>query len=384
MTRRRILVVGMLDSIHLARWIEAIDVTQCEITLFPSGPHRRLHPRVRELARGKSIDFQTRGPLPGVSLLIWVLDTCFGLGIRRRWFRRVLISEAPALIHAMEMQHAGYMVERILQGVVQPPTFMLTLWGSDINWFKTKGRHVDRMRHVLERTDILVAECRRDLDAAAHLGFVGRQIHFLALTGGIDEEYGAASQPFPTLEHRHEICLKGYSGFMGRAPLALRATVRVLRSSQGWRLTVYAASWRVAWLSYWFRWRHCLNIAVHRKGSLTDQEIRAMFARSRIAVMISYSDGFPASLKEAILFGSIPVMAATSCAREVFGADMGPIEIGDPSLESIGDAVVRLMSSAVGLDDRAFGSREELLRRFQQSEFRRRVNTAYTDALMTP
>lgn len=47
------LVVGMADSIHLARWLKLFSDEPMEIVLLPSSPSRRIHPWLKELAEQK-------------------------------------------------------------------------------------------------------------------------------------------------------------------------------------------------------------------------------------------------------------------------------------------------------------------------------------------
>ena len=49
--RPKVLVVGMLDSIHVARWLGQFDDEYLDLYLFPSSPNRRLHPKLVDLIR---------------------------------------------------------------------------------------------------------------------------------------------------------------------------------------------------------------------------------------------------------------------------------------------------------------------------------------------
>ena len=376
----RILIVGMLDSVHLARWLEAIDQTGREIFLFASGPHRRVHRRVQRMTSGNS-RVRIVGPAPWTAIGLWLVDHVLPIGLRARWLRRTINNIKPSVLHAMEMQHAGYVAERALRACSSSIPFVMTLWGSDVNWFATARRHKRRIVSVLKRSTIVISECDRDLRTCSTLGYRGRKIKIISLTGGLtDAEFDRATQLTPTSQRR-VICVKGYSGFMGRAPLALRGVVGAVGRDRSWSIAVYAASW------YTFVWAMLLRVAcrvdvtAHRKGRLNATELEEMFASARLSVMISRSDGFPAALKESMLYGAVPVMADTSCASELLGSEGGMVVVRHPTRESIRSAVGSVLTRDSKIDEWTRRNQELLRTSFSEPEYRSRVELTYAAAL---
>jgi hypothetical protein len=51
---RLIFVVAMADSIHTARWLTQFADQELSIVLFPSTPHRRVHPVIKELVKNNN------------------------------------------------------------------------------------------------------------------------------------------------------------------------------------------------------------------------------------------------------------------------------------------------------------------------------------------
>ena len=45
--RSKILIIGMADSVHLARWLSQFIDQPIDFTIFPSSPHRRIHPLLK-------------------------------------------------------------------------------------------------------------------------------------------------------------------------------------------------------------------------------------------------------------------------------------------------------------------------------------------------
>jgi hypothetical protein len=54
---KKILVVGMLDSIHLARWLSQFKNLEIQITIFPSSRFRRLHRDIEIMLQNREIIF---------------------------------------------------------------------------------------------------------------------------------------------------------------------------------------------------------------------------------------------------------------------------------------------------------------------------------------
>ena len=104
MQRKTVVLVCMVDSIHVARWIAQFYPTEVKFILFPSGPNRRVHPKILEMIEnGKSFDNQIRiVPFDGkLSLPLWALDRLFGDRIRGLLLRRILKKARPDFVHAL-------------------------------------------------------------------------------------------------------------------------------------------------------------------------------------------------------------------------------------------------------------------------------------------
>lgn len=380
--RVAIVIVAMLDSVHTAQWLQALDAEGREIVLFPSGPNRRIHPTIRRLsAPGGSV--RLAGPPAGVSLLVWLLDEALRFNLRERWLRRTLRAVNPRIVHAMETQHAGYVAVDALQAIDNHARLILTLWGSDLNWYARFDKHRRRIKAVLARCDLLIAECQRDLATARTIHPVRRESLFRSMTGGISTAEFFDIGTYAPPSRRTQICVKGYSGFMGRAPLALRSVVEVVRRQRGWSIVVYAASWRVWLLGQWLRYRHGILLRVHRKGTMSRTQVVEMFQKSRIAVMISRSDGLPATLKESMLYGAIPVMARTSCASEILQDRDGLVEITEIGLSTLVTTIGGVLDPSCPVDEWARSNRERVADVFNAQAFHQMVSETYRDVLLT-
>ena len=58
MRKRKVLVVGMVDSIHLARWLSQFEGSDIEFTIFPSKRFKFIHEKMLNVVRNNPrIDF---------------------------------------------------------------------------------------------------------------------------------------------------------------------------------------------------------------------------------------------------------------------------------------------------------------------------------------
>ena len=113
----RVLIIGMADSIHLARWIGQFGTTKDEIHFFPSGKFRNFTQEfkvLKESMPGLKIHSLFAGRLlPGYFDYVFIELTkrIFQVDFRKIWLRRLINKYEFAIVHAIEIQHAGYLQE---------------------------------------------------------------------------------------------------------------------------------------------------------------------------------------------------------------------------------------------------------------------------------
>ena len=317
MQRKTVVLVCMVDSIHVARWIAQFDPTEVKFVLFPSGPNRRVHPKIVEMIeRGKRFDDQmTMVPFGGkLSLPLWALDRFFSDRIRGLLLRRILKKLRPDFVHALEFQHAGYITIRALEDRAIDLQFIATNYGSDIYWFQRFPKHKAKIQKILERADKYSAECQRDYLLAQSLGFDGLDLPLGPNAGGIEPRTGR-SQMIPASE-RKTIAIKGYQGWVGRALVALEAVDLLQKELKDYEIVIYSANLRVARKAKRIQKMTGLKFTLYMKSALSHSEMLEVFERSRIYIGLSLSDGISTSLLEAMAAGAFPIQTSTSCADE--------------------------------------------------------------------
>lgn len=314
---KKVLLVAMADSIHTARWLEQFRDTEINFVLFPSSPHRRIHPKIKQMLKTDSgVNLTLSWGLRMFSLPLWVIDRFADNRLRGLLLRRMLRRERPEIVHAMETQGAGYVMRRALRKSISRPRVMLTIWGSDLFWFRQFPRHKRKLKETLNLVDDLALECNRDVVIARDLGYRGRVIPPFPITGGYDIETLSRIASFVPPSKRKVIFVKGHTRFVGRAQLALKALEDVRDLLDGYKIIVYSADQKARRVARKLSTQYSLDISLHRRGSLAHDRVINLFSEARIYLGISLSDGLPNSLQEAMVLGAFPIQTNTSCADE--------------------------------------------------------------------
>ena len=314
---KKILIVAMADSVHTARWLEQFENSGFKFLLFPSSPHRRVHPKISHfLGSGSEMNITIPFGLKHTGLLLAAADKLFSNRIRGLFLRRLVKKFNPNILHAVETQGAGYISSVALKGLKIKPIFILTLWGSDLFWFRRFKRHEDQLRNLLPQVDLLSMECARDTEIAKQLGFTGEIFPPFPVTGGyeLSTNYSSLVNTQPSL--RKTILIKGHTRFVGRGLIALEAVEKLTNSLKGYEIIVYSADPQAARKVRKLQRKTQLNIRSFKRGELSHRELLSLFGSSRIYVGISLSDGISVSLQEAMVHGVFPIQTDTSCIDE--------------------------------------------------------------------
>lgn len=359
--RVRIVLVCMVNSIHVARWVEQFPPDRFEFVLFPSTPTYAAHPRITALqeAHGNISIYPFQGRL---GLYLWTMDQILANRVRS-WFLQRLIKESrPDFVHALEFQHGAYLADLTLRKYKLGTTFIATCYGSDIYWFQRFGRHLKKIKSVLERADFYSAECERDVTLAKSYGFSGQALPTIPNAGGISEAY--RKLPVLPVAHRNLVMVKGYDSWVGRGSMAIQALALLGEKLDGLEILVYSCERKtlraIRNLDPSIRSR----ITIYKKGALPHEQMMANFAQALIYVGVSESDGISTSMVEAMAMGCYPVQTATACSSEWFTGPFEGQEIHSITVEKISQAIGFALESARNIDDESWQKRRmEVLQR---------------------
>ncbi len=342
---KKVLLVAMVDSVHTGRWISQFDGEIIDFMLFPSTPHRRVHSLINQRL---ALKVETR-----VRISQWMNWAALPLGIAdllcANFFRAKLLAREinkfqPDVIHIMETQHAGYLTDRALKTVKSKPKVILSIWGSDLFWFQRFPKHRQKMSLLFPRVNILITECERDEALATKLGFVGECIYGVPASGGVDLQLFNDSRRQVLPSKRKTIAIKGYSGFVGLGPLAVRSLVPLVNELKNYEIVVYSCSYRTAQIAKQLRKQSDLNIQIKLKHSMTTKQMEDLFLSARVVVGVSLSDGLPATVKEAICTGAFPVQTNTSCAGEWLKDRISVLLVPPNNIGALSAAILRALT----------------------------------------
>lgn len=343
MGRSKLLIVGMCDSIHLARWVSNLASLNWDIRVFSSSSNWLRHPDLNETIVYSTAKFrhklQRKGSsgiliksdalynfLVGSNVLARAIKLCVKLLIpqqRMDIYKRldtVIRSFNPDIIHSMETQEAGYLVLETKKRHFTDakfPIWLHTNWGSDIYLFGRLARHAPKIRELLDECDYYSCESQRDAVLAREFGFMGGILPIFPNSGGLDlsliktlrEECAPPSQ-------RKIILLKGYQGWAGRAFCGMRALARARDMLEGYSIYIYSND------SYEMKIAAEL-LAIETKipvillqPRLPHVEMLKLHGRARISIGLSISDAISTSFLEAMVMGAFPIQSYTSTADE--------------------------------------------------------------------
>ena len=323
MKRRNILVICMFDSVHAARWLSQFTDMDINFHLIPSKKFKYIHQDLLRLTRNKNgaaykisnfmAPFRFLGFLD--FFVFEFLGNLFKVNIRAFQLWLLLRIKSFEILHALEIQGAGYLMVSLAKKNYKKTKIILTNWGSDIQYFRNEPFHLEKIKKALNLAEYYSAECNRDYDLAIKLGFQGKFLPCIPNGGGFKlseiEKYSNITS------ERKKIIVKLYGGKFGRGLFALEAIERFLNANQEYRVFFYSVTDdlidRVKKLKLSFP--KLIEFATAREP-IDRKQLLEIMGNSRVYIGSSVSDGISTSFLEAIICGAYPIQTETSCAGE--------------------------------------------------------------------
>ena len=316
-------MLGMLDSIHLARWLEQFADEAIDFSLFPSKRFRRPHPKLQALLTNVSTAQYSIVFFPKLIRFSGYFDFLKneifkrfkGVDSRAGMLSRVLTNNQFEYVHAIEIQGAGYLLSDQDPKKLESKKIILTNWGSDIYYFKSLDEHLVKIKNALRIADYYSAECVRDYSLAREYGFKGIDLPCIPNAGGFEISKQDEGSISPSA--RSQILIKGYGGQFGRADLPISIIPTIFQNHPKYTFFIYSVTPDTLALIQDLPKQVRQRIRISEVGSgLSQKEMLHEFRNSRIYIGCSESDGISTSFLEAVVSGSYPVQSGTSCANE--------------------------------------------------------------------
>ena len=347
---KRIVVVGMADSIHLARWLMQFRDQGYRFSLFSSSPHRRIHPLIQGmLTGGKASGIEISMPWVSakLSLPLWLVDRFTGNLLRGLLIRREILKFNPDLVHALELQNAGYSTAVAYRGLAKGkrPKLLITNYGSDVYWFRQFPSHMKKLRELAAFADAFSAECVRDTALAKEIGFNGIFMETMPNSGGIKIDEAAIASEAQSTPNRKTIAIKGYQNVWGQALFALKAIESLAPELQGFRVELFSCNSKTVKEAKRLSKSTGLEIATHKKHTLSHSEVLAIMRKSIAYIGLSKSDGISTSMIEAMSQGAIPIQSDTSCANEWMRSGQDGFLVGFDDWQAVAKGISQILNN---------------------------------------
>lgn len=305
MQKKRILFVGFVNSPHAAKWISHLSEDLWDVWFFPY------------------FDHPTSSLMPS---FVQVCDSTFFLqefGVQRdllhetqkervEMLSNVIKFLSPDVVNSLEFQHNTYLVQEVTESLGSRNfKWLAANWGSDINFYQFDRNHLKRIEAILPQLDGLAVECARDAKLSTAYGYSSTPILVSVVSGGIDISSVHDLEGVIPPSKRRTISVKGYEHFAGRALKSIKILENLATHLSEFDVVVYSASPSVVKYCEKIRKLKTLNLSVlpHSENS----EILKLFAKSRVYLGLSVSDGLSASALEAMACGAFPIQTNTSC-----------------------------------------------------------------------
>ena len=321
--RKKVLVIGMLDSVHFARWLKQFENQNIEFFVFASKKYRKISPILMSIssdatpAKFSHVLFQSFLSFSGYLDFIFfeIAKKFLRIDLRSKFLGLYLRFSKFDFIHALELQGAGYLISSVNPANFSGSKIIVTNWGSDIYFFKSDPKHKVMIARTLALADFYSAECLRDYSLAREYGFSGVDLPCIPNAGGFD--VGVAVNNYPVPANRRQVLIKGYGNTFGRAQLVVDLLPDLLKKYPEFSFHFYSVTDDV------YRQLSELPIEIFSqlkitttRNRLTHPEMLAEFGKSRVYVGCSASDGISTSFLESLITGCYPIQTNTSCANE--------------------------------------------------------------------
>ena len=321
---KSIILIGMINSPHFQRWVKAtLDSNSVEnVFIFPSD--RFMNVPDFFVLQSKSLKVIA---LPGPKVIVFYislfLDTFVGIKWRSIMLQRTIRRVKPQILHFHEMQHSAYIFNSISDDISNENIKkIVSSWGSDLVIYSKIGsslspegdrniNHVEQISQLLEWADVVTAERESEYLDATRLGFNGDFLAPIYTTVGMKiPDLGLNLGQAPSL--RSQLIIKGYQHDAGRALNALEAISRCLAEIKDFQIAIYSASESVKIQAELMAFETGLNIRII--PMVTHGELLAEFAKSRVYIGLSTSDGLSTSMVESMSAGCFPIQSVNSSA----------------------------------------------------------------------
>jgi len=381
--RTKVLVIGMMNSIHFSNWLVRFKDEEVDFFIYPSRQYRNIDPGVEKLVAGKHVatySMVRTFPTPNSSNLFdYVMETKWFNWIipnfRAKGLSKFLEKHEVDFVHTLEIQSAGYLLLSLDPKLLEKSNLIVTNWGSDIYFYSRFEEHKIKIKRVLALADYYSAECLRDYGLAAELGFVGYHLPVIPNSFFYDKTENLSHSSIAS--SRKGVMVKGYGGEFGRVQIAIEAIEKLLKSDTDLQFFFYSVTHDVESAILELQSKYPKNIEfVTIRNKISKIQMAEMYRKSRIYIGCSRSDGVSTSFLEAMQHGTYPIQTNTSCASEwvLKGAIASII---NPSVEELLNEFSRAAMDDAFVDSAQSKNRQVIMKYLNPNELMEKSKSFY-------
>lgn len=435
----KILFIGEVGSIHVARWVNQLHGTQWDFRVFQPVPssfgvrgeflsgkiylpydvHKPDSIKFEYTLSPKSPSLITRAIRKGLRIIkITSLDErppslitrAFRKGLRllkmlpleetptnpetaHAMFLANLIKKwQPDVIHSLGMfcnwRDNGIVLLRareILGGKLPCP-WIVSSWGADLDLYPYLGKkELAEAEAILTTCDGLLVEGERDLALAQKLGFHGKVLAKLPAYGGITWKPQDYCPPGLT-SSRRVILLKGRDNTdhvlaggdpQGRAMIAIKAFKICQELLKPYSIVITQATPSVEAEAKALA-ASGMDITIYPNSmSLPYEQWLRLLGSARILIAITASDGLPSTLIEAMSLGVFPIHSGLETVREWISDGENGLLVPQEDVQAVTQALHNALENDVLVDKASEQNLELIAKNLSDSVVRPQVIDLY-------
>ncbi len=388
----------MPEAIHTARWIEQLPGAEWDLHLFPS---RAVAP----LDEMPPVTFHTllpagwqksRPDIRNSPLIRWPYSRGRERIRQLQCTRNPLLATAagqlaetinriqPDIVHTLEMQLAGYMMNEALPFIRNRKRFkwVYSCWGNDITFYQNDPEHQQKMQAVLRNIDYYTADCPRDMQLIESFHLGGEPLCVFPTGGGYDLKALRSLVASDLPSRRKIIALKGYHSeeWTGRAINALRAMELCRDALSGYEVVIYRPSAPVQHVAQYLRNFSGMNIRCLPPW-IDNLDVIRLMGQSRIAISTNSGDGTPNAMLEAMIMGAFPIQSSTADTTGWIEDGTNGIIVPYDDVDKIAAALRRAVRDDTLVDEGALISRSIVDENLDRADIARQVIASYKHIL---
>jgi len=390
----KILIVAFSDSIHTARWISQLDQSKYDVHLFPSVPFKNIHPLLKDitvwqLPLNKENNHQGLN-YKNPSVVYTSLEKFTGSALAKKfagkiksWLRsslnRTIELLRPEIIHSMETQNAGYLVNS-LRLQKNNPFWIHSTWGIDLQYFGAFPNHQAQLKKLMSGIGALIVEGDRDLKIAREFGFSKEAVIIPSVGGSPDFPLFDKLESGIQSSARRKIILKGYEGQERLASVALKALRIIKPLLRGYEVIIYSCNPQLLPVIREIQNGNEFSLSV--SDELKYQDILVITGQSRISITNNLSDGVPNTMLEAMAFGAFPIQSNTAITEDWIEDGVNGL-LTVPTDENNIAAAISMALSDDSLVDRAANLNRRLVReKLNKNTIRNQIDLVYGKSIL--